>query len=84
MGFQTTTTDRPTNKHIDLEAVHHGLNIAKEKERTRPETRSIPVADGWAGVEMCVFALSQLDHHDQQTNRRTKPFIESLVRDKKG
>ena len=24
---------------------------------TRPDTRPIPVADGWAGAEMCVFTL---------------------------
>ena len=29
--------------------------------RTRPDTRPIPVADGWAGAEMRFFALSQLD-----------------------
>ena len=46
--------------------------------KTRPDTRPIPVADGWAGAELCVFALSQLDHHDQRTDRRTKPLIESL------
>ena len=52
--------------------------------KTRPDTRPIPVADGWAGAEMRVFALSQLDHHgptDQPTDGRTKPLIESLVRD---
>ena len=54
---------------------------------TRPDTRPIPVADGWAGAEMRVFALSQLDHHgptDLPTNRRTdgrtKPLIELRVR----
>ena len=58
---------------------------------TRPDTRPIPVADGWAGAEMRVFALSQLDHHgptnqptdqptDRPTDRRTKPLIELRVR----
>ena len=28
------------------------------KKGTRPDTRPIPVADRWAGVEMCVFILS--------------------------
>ena len=28
------------------------------KNRTRPDTRPIPVADGWAGAEMRVFTLS--------------------------
>ena len=33
-----------------------------EENTTRPDTRPIPVADGWAGAEMRVFALTQLDH----------------------
>ena len=40
----------------------------------RPDTRPISVADGWAGAEMRVFALSQLDHHgptNQPTNQPT-------------
>ena len=28
------------------------------REKTRPDTRPIPVADGWAGAEMQIFALS--------------------------
>ena len=39
--------------------------------KTRPDTQPIPVADGWAGAEMRVFALSQLDHHGP-TDRPTK------------
>ena len=42
--------------------------------KTRPDTRPIPVADRWAGAEMRVFALSQLDHHgptDRPTNQPT-------------
>ena len=57
--------------------------------QTRPDTRPIPVADGWAGAEMRVFPLfdsSVTDRPtDQPTNQptdgRTKPLIESLVRD---
>ena len=102
--------------------------------QTRPDTRPIPVADGWAGAEMRVcpllnlitmtdrltdgltnrsmerenkagytantsrgwvgrggnarFHTFKLDHHgptnqptDWPTDRRTKPLIESLVRD---
>ena len=54
-------------------------------ERTRPDTRPIPVADGWAGAEMRVFPLSDSITTDQPTDRptdgRTNPLIESLVRD---
>ena len=66
-------------------------NISSELflHKTRSDTRPIPVADGWAGAEMCVFAVSQLHHPYGSTNRptdrptdgRTKPLIESLVRD---
>ena len=56
---------------------------------TRPDTRPIPVADGWAGAEMRVFPLfnsSVTDGPtdqptDQPTDGQTKPLIESLVRD---
>ena len=55
-----------------LKSVISGLNIKIDKtmtnDLTRPDTRPMPVADGWAGAEMRVFALSQLDHHDQQTD----------------
>ena len=68
---------------------HFKEKLSKSKLcETRPDTRPIPVADGWAGAEMRVFDLSQLDHHgptnqptDGQTDGRTKPLIESLVRD---
>ena len=36
-------------------------------KRTRPNTRPIQIADGWAGAEMCVFTLS----NPITTNRRT-------------
>ena len=38
----------------------------------------MPVADGWAGAEMRVFALLNFI---TMTDRRTKPLLESLVRD---
>ena len=43
---------------------------------TRPDTRPIPVADGWAGAEMRVFTLFDLcswtdRRTDGWTNRRT-------------
>ena len=60
-----------------------------DKKVTRPDTRPIPVADGWAGAEMRVFPLFDSSVTDQPTNQptdrrtdgRTKPLIESLVRD---
>ena len=47
--------------------------------KTRPDTRP-PVADGWAGAEMRVFALfdscSPTDQRtDQRTDGRTKPLL---------
>ena len=50
-------------------------------ESTRPDTRPIPVADGWAGAEMRVFPLFDSMVTDGPTDGRTKPLIESLVRD---
>ena len=49
--------------------------------QTRPDTRPIPVADGWAGAEMRVFTISNSITTDRRTDGRTKPLIESLVRD---
>ena len=39
-------------------------------DQTRPDTRPIPVADGWAGAEMRVFTVSNLITTDQRTDRR--------------
>ena len=63
--------------------------IETGSEETRPDTRPIPVADGWAGAEIRVFPLSDSittdrptdQPTDQRTDGRTKPLIESLVRD---
>ena len=62
---------------------------AKAKDKaTRPDTRP-PVADGWAGAEMCVFRLFDLITStdrptNQPTNRptdgRSKPLKELRVR----
>ena len=44
-----------------------------EWDKTRPDTRPIPVAVGWAGPK-CVFSHFKLDHHgptDQRTNGPT-------------
>ena len=46
------------------------IELPASNKRTRPGTRPIPVADGWAGAEMRVFALSDLIITDQRTNRR--------------
>ena len=65
------------------------LPLSKVKcYKTRPETRPIPVADGWAGAEMRVFPLFDLSVTDQPTDQptnrptdgRTKPLIELRVR----
>ena len=50
-------------------------------EKTRPDTRPIPVADGWAGAEMRVFTLfDSWSRTDGLTDRRTKALIELRVR----
>ena len=63
------------------------LEVVSSKVETRPDTRP-SVADGWAGAEMRVFPTFQLERDgptdqptDQPTDGRTKPVIESLVRD---
>ena len=38
--------------------------------KTRPDTRP-PVADGWAGAELCVFPLNQYGPMDGPTDGRT-------------
>ena len=48
---------------------------------TRPDTRPIPVADGWAGAEMRVFTLfDSWSRTNGPTDGRTKPLIELRVR----
>ena len=40
--------------------------------KTRPDTRPIPVADGWAGAELCVFTLfDPSSRTDGRTDGRT-------------
>ncbi|MEE3023624.1 MAG: hypothetical protein VX367_13630 [SAR324 cluster bacterium] len=39
--------------------------------KTRPDTRPIPVADGWAGAELRAFTLSNSITTDRLTNRPT-------------
>ena len=63
------------------------LQILNEEmdNKTRPDTRPIPVADGWAGAEMRVFTLfdscSRTDQQtDGRTDGRTKALIELRVR----
>ena len=57
-------------------------------DKTRPDTRPIPVADGWAGAEMRVFTLYNSititdGPTDERTDGRTKPPIELRVRNLK-
>ena len=42
-----------------------------EIAKTRPDTRPIPVADGWAGAEMRVFPLFDSSVTDRPTDRPT-------------
>ena len=76
-----------TNSHFPAVFQLMSLYLRKKtkQKKTRRDTRPIPVADGWAGAKMRVSPLSQLDDLNGQTNRRTsrrtKPLIESLVRD---
>ena len=46
------------------------LPKGREKQ-TRPDTRPIPVADGWAGAEMRIFTLSNSITTDQPINQPT-------------
>ena len=39
--------------------------------KTRPDTRPIPVADGWAGAEMCILPLFDSMVTDRRTDGRT-------------
>ena len=39
------------------------------RKKTRPDTRPIPIADGWVGADMRVFPLST--RADGPTDRRT-------------
>ena len=49
-----------------------GRSSAKiTQNSTRPDTRPIPVADGWAGAEMRVFPLFDSRVTDRPTDRRT-------------
>ena len=51
-----------------------GMERRKEErktEKTRPDTRPIPVADGWAGAEMHVFPTFRLVFTDRPTDRPT-------------
>ena len=46
-------------------------------EKTRPDTRPIPVADGWAGAEMHVFPLfDSCSRTDQPTDRPTNGWTD--------
>ena len=64
----------PRSKWAEWAVRANGHSERPSGPLTRPDTRPIPVADGWAGAEMSVFALSQLDHHgptNQPTDGRT-------------
>ena len=50
------------------------------RNKSGPDTRPIPVADGWAGAEMRVFTLSNSITTDGRTDGGTKPLIKLCVR----
>ena len=47
------------------------MYLGRSSNVTRPDTRPIPVADGWAGAEMRVFTLSNSITTDGPTDGRT-------------
>ena len=63
-----------------LEGYHSPLLVKPNKtppptplaKKTRPDTRPIPVADGWAGAEMRIFPLfDSCPRTDQRMDRWT-------------
>ena len=46
-------------------------SLKENKKKTRPDTRPIQVADGWAGAEMPVFPLFNSMIPDGPTDGRT-------------
>ena len=68
---------RVNDDHVSARKVH--FTTKPTFSQIRPDTRS-PVADGWAGAEMRVFALSNSIITDGRTDGRTKPLIELRVR----
>ena len=75
----TQTLIIPHNRQTtqsQVQAAQSLLRNVKDGERlgqtrTRPDTRPIPVADGWAGAEMRVFTLSNSITTDRPTNQPT-------------
>ena len=71
--------DTKMTKELDTDPILISLlfffSLGTKNERKRPDTRPIPVADGWAGAQMRVFPLSDSittdQPTDQPTNRRT-------------
>ena len=58
MNKKESEKDFTFEEKIKLVSVFSFSNAVGHKYiETRPDTRPIPVADGWAGVEMCVFTL---------------------------
>ena len=58
----------------------HGSQAREGRLKNKAGYTAKTVADVWAGAEMRVFALFQLDDPGR-TDGRTKPVIQSLVRD---
>ena len=69
--YATTKKTKRREKSIRQTGVVSLPGSASFTDRTRPDTRPIPVADAWAGAEMRVFPLFDSITTDQPTDRRT-------------
>ena len=63
----------PSPTRINIHTFRYWLFLVfiRHQVSTRPDTRPIPVADGWAGAEMRVFTLSNSTTTDRPTNQPT-------------
>ena len=79
---QGNTTLDPRELSLGIEFCDKFVDRRITKIITRSETRPMPVANGWAGAEMRFFSLfDSITMTNGPTDGRTKPLIESLVRD---
>ena len=68
-------------RNLSNKAVYTAIQsrLSRSSNATRPDTRPIPVADGWAGAEMRVFTLSNSITTDGQTDGRTDRRTDGLT-----
>ena len=75
--FSSSMTDQPTNRPTNGRTDKASYRVASPRlniKKTKPDTRPIPVADGWAGAEtISIFHFSTCADGptDQRTDRRT-------------